>query len=240
MLKGVNDSLADAKALVRLLAGIPAKINLIPFNPWPGAPYECSDWEQIERFAEVREPRRLCQPGAHAARPRHHGRLRPAEVGERQAARQRRGASMRHRAAAGSRATCSGRPPAASSSSFRSRCCWRRRPRGSCWSRWAEHVTGYLHVNGLGTRTPRPRRDDGPGPRAGRRRHRHSDAARDLHRRDRPHPLAGLLRGRRRPRAGRRSAARPHTARRAASSSPDTPCGRCSPRRASPAASSIG
>ena len=39
--------------MVRLLAGIPAKINLIPFNPWPGAPYECSDWEQIERFAEV-------------------------------------------------------------------------------------------------------------------------------------------------------------------------------------------
>jgi 23S rRNA (adenine2503-C2)-methyltransferase len=53
MLKGINDSLADAKALVRLLAGIPAKINLIPFNPWPGSPYECSDWEQIERFAEV-------------------------------------------------------------------------------------------------------------------------------------------------------------------------------------------
>ncbi len=53
MLKGVNDSLADAKALVRLLAGIPAKINLIPFNPWPGSAYECSDWETIERFAEV-------------------------------------------------------------------------------------------------------------------------------------------------------------------------------------------
>ena len=53
MLKGVNDSLAEARALVRLLAGIPAKINLIPFNPWPSAPYECSDWEQIERFAEV-------------------------------------------------------------------------------------------------------------------------------------------------------------------------------------------
>ncbi|MGE0022999.1 MAG: 23S rRNA (adenine(2503)-C(2))-methyltransferase RlmN [Hyphomicrobium sp.] len=53
MLKGVNDSLADAKALVRLLAGIPAKINLIPFNPWPGSKYECSDWETIERFAEV-------------------------------------------------------------------------------------------------------------------------------------------------------------------------------------------
>lgn len=53
MLKGVNDSIADARELVRLIAGIPAKINLIPFNPWPGAPYECSDWEQIERFAEV-------------------------------------------------------------------------------------------------------------------------------------------------------------------------------------------
>jgi len=53
MLKGVNDSLAEAKALVRLLAGIPAKINLIPFNPWPGTAHECSDWEQIERFAEV-------------------------------------------------------------------------------------------------------------------------------------------------------------------------------------------
>ncbi len=53
MLKGVNDSVAEARELVRLLAGIPAKINLIPFNPWPGAPYECSDWEQIERFAEV-------------------------------------------------------------------------------------------------------------------------------------------------------------------------------------------
>jgi len=53
MLKGVNDSLEEARALVRLLAGIPSKINLIPFNPWPGAPHECSDWEQIERFAEV-------------------------------------------------------------------------------------------------------------------------------------------------------------------------------------------
>ena len=52
MLKGVNDSLADAKALVKLLKGIPAKINLIPFNPWPGSRYECSDWEQIEKFSE--------------------------------------------------------------------------------------------------------------------------------------------------------------------------------------------
>ena len=53
MLKNVNDSLADARALVKLVAGIPAKINLIPFNPWPGAPYECSDWSQIEKFAEI-------------------------------------------------------------------------------------------------------------------------------------------------------------------------------------------
>ena len=53
MLKDVNDSLADARELVRLLNGIPAKINLIPFNPWPGSAYECSDWEQIERFADV-------------------------------------------------------------------------------------------------------------------------------------------------------------------------------------------
>jgi 23S rRNA (adenine2503-C2)-methyltransferase len=53
MLKGVNDSPADAKALVRLLQGIPAKINLIPFNPWPGTRYECSDWDTIERFSEI-------------------------------------------------------------------------------------------------------------------------------------------------------------------------------------------
>ena len=53
MLKGVNDSIEDAKALVRLLKGIPAKINLIPFNPWPGTRYECSDWEQIEKFSQV-------------------------------------------------------------------------------------------------------------------------------------------------------------------------------------------
>jgi 23S rRNA (adenine2503-C2)-methyltransferase len=53
MLKGVNDSIAEAKELVRLLAGIPAKINLIPFNPWPGTRYQCSDWAQIERFADI-------------------------------------------------------------------------------------------------------------------------------------------------------------------------------------------
>jgi 23S rRNA (adenine2503-C2)-methyltransferase len=53
MLKGVNDSIADAHALVKLVRNIPAKINLIPFNPWPGTRYECSDWEQIEKFSEV-------------------------------------------------------------------------------------------------------------------------------------------------------------------------------------------
>jgi 23S rRNA (adenine2503-C2)-methyltransferase len=53
MLDGVNDSDADARELVRLLRGIPAKINLIPFNPWPGTKYACSDWERIERFSEI-------------------------------------------------------------------------------------------------------------------------------------------------------------------------------------------
>jgi len=53
MLKGVNDSPAEARELVRLLKGIPAKINLIPFNPWPGTIYECSDWEKIEAFSEI-------------------------------------------------------------------------------------------------------------------------------------------------------------------------------------------
>lgn len=53
MLKGVNDSLAEAKALVKLLSGTPAKINLIPFNPWPGSSYACSDWDTVEAFAAV-------------------------------------------------------------------------------------------------------------------------------------------------------------------------------------------
>jgi len=53
MLKGVNDSDAEARELVRLLKDIPSKINLIPFNPWPGAPYECSSWDRIEAFAEI-------------------------------------------------------------------------------------------------------------------------------------------------------------------------------------------
>jgi len=53
MLRDINDSDADARELVRLLAGIPAKINLIPFNPWPGTDYQCSDWKTIESFAAV-------------------------------------------------------------------------------------------------------------------------------------------------------------------------------------------
>jgi 23S rRNA (adenine2503-C2)-methyltransferase len=53
MLKGINDSDADARELVRLLTPIHAKVNLIPFNPWPGAPYECSSNNRIHRFAEI-------------------------------------------------------------------------------------------------------------------------------------------------------------------------------------------
>ncbi|WP_184147549.1 23S rRNA (adenine(2503)-C(2))-methyltransferase RlmN [Amaricoccus macauensis] len=53
MLKGVNDSDADARRLVKLISGIPAKINLIPFNPWPGSPYERSDPERIEAFGNI-------------------------------------------------------------------------------------------------------------------------------------------------------------------------------------------
>jgi len=53
MLKGVNDSDEDAKRLVKLIRGIPAKINLIPFNEWPGAPYQRSDWDRIEAFADI-------------------------------------------------------------------------------------------------------------------------------------------------------------------------------------------
>src|SRR6056300_462636 len=53
MLKGVNDSPEDARRLVSLIKGIPAKINLIPFNEWPGSPYQRSDWAQIEKFADI-------------------------------------------------------------------------------------------------------------------------------------------------------------------------------------------
>ncbi len=80
MLKGVNDSDADARRLVKLIAGIPAKINLIPFNPWPGAPYERSDPERIEAFGADRQPGGLRLAGAHAEGRGHHGGLRPAQI----------------------------------------------------------------------------------------------------------------------------------------------------------------
>ena len=53
MLKGINDSEADARELIRLIAGIPAKVNLIPFNPWPGSPYETSSGNAIDRFSRI-------------------------------------------------------------------------------------------------------------------------------------------------------------------------------------------
>lgn len=55
MLKDVNDSDADARELIRLIKGIPSKINLIPFNPWPGAPFECSEQKRIDKFASILE-----------------------------------------------------------------------------------------------------------------------------------------------------------------------------------------
>ena len=53
MLKDINDSDDDARRLVKLISGIPAKINLIPFNEWPGAPYQRSDWDRIEVFSDI-------------------------------------------------------------------------------------------------------------------------------------------------------------------------------------------
>jgi 23S rRNA (adenine2503-C2)-methyltransferase len=53
MLKGINDSEAEAHELVRLIAGIPAKVNLIPFNPWPNSPYETSSNAAIDRFSRI-------------------------------------------------------------------------------------------------------------------------------------------------------------------------------------------
>ncbi len=62
MLRGLNDSAADARALADLLAGLPAKINLIPFNEWPGAPYRCSSHHVIKRFSEILNERGLSAP----------------------------------------------------------------------------------------------------------------------------------------------------------------------------------
>ena len=89
MLKGVNDSPAEAKALVKLLEGIPAKINLIPFNPWPGTRLRVLGLEDHRALRGDPEPGRLRLADPHAARPRHPRRLRPAEVREREGPRQR-------------------------------------------------------------------------------------------------------------------------------------------------------
>ena len=62
MLAGVNDSDEDAYRLARLLKDVPAKINLIPFNPWPGSAFECSSWERIERFSDLLAARHLSAP----------------------------------------------------------------------------------------------------------------------------------------------------------------------------------
>ena len=89
MLKGVNDSLADAKALVKLLKGIPAKINLIPFNPWPGTQIRMLRLGADREVLRVRVQRRLFVAGAHAARARHPRRLRPAQERDRETLRAR-------------------------------------------------------------------------------------------------------------------------------------------------------
>ena len=83
MLDGVNDSDRDARELVRLLRGIPAKVNLIPFNPWPGAPYRCSPPERIRAFAAIVARAGYPSPVRTPRGPRHPGRLRPAEDRER-------------------------------------------------------------------------------------------------------------------------------------------------------------
>ena len=62
MLKDLNDSPEDAHALVRLLKDIPAKVNLIPFNPWPGVPYHCSERRVIERFADILSAAQISAP----------------------------------------------------------------------------------------------------------------------------------------------------------------------------------
>jgi 23S rRNA (adenine2503-C2)-methyltransferase len=94
MLKGVNDSPSDARELVRLLKGIPAKINLIPFNPWPGSVYECSDWETIETFADVVNHAGYASP---IRTPR--GRDISAACGQLKSASEKERASVRHAAA---------------------------------------------------------------------------------------------------------------------------------------------
>ncbi len=82
MLKGVNDSEAEARELVRLIAGMPAKVNLIPFNPWPGSPFETSSNSAIDRFARIVMDAGFASPVRYAARARHPGGLRAVEDGK--------------------------------------------------------------------------------------------------------------------------------------------------------------
>ena len=83
MLKGVNDSTADARALIRLLQGIPAKVNLIPFNKWPGSDFEVSDDRTIDALRTDPDGCRLCLTGPPAARTGYTGGLRAIEIGKR-------------------------------------------------------------------------------------------------------------------------------------------------------------
>ena len=83
MLKGINDSEADARLLVELIAGLPAKVNLIPFNPWPGSAYETSTPAAIRRFAAIVMDAGYAAPVRHAPRTGHSGGLRAAENGNR-------------------------------------------------------------------------------------------------------------------------------------------------------------
>ena len=89
MLKGVNDSLDDAKLLVKMLKGIPAKINLIPFNPVARHQISVLGLGPDREVLRIHLQRRLFLAGAHPARPRHSGRLRPVEIRDRKALRAR-------------------------------------------------------------------------------------------------------------------------------------------------------
>src|ERR1700710_2131962 len=121
MLKGVNDSPAEAKALVQLLKGVPAKINLIPFNPWPGSPYECSDWGTIEAFAAILNRGGYASP---IRTPR--GRDILAACGQLKSESEKVRASVRRAAEGGA-----GRAATQGASPKPRRSCYRRRVRGS-------------------------------------------------------------------------------------------------------------